>query len=351
MGESVPAGDSLPTMRAWVLPETGDMENYRLSDVPDPQPGPGEVRIRLKASALNHVDLWVARGRPAPPLPHIPGTDGAGVIDAIGDQVSGVEPEDEVVINPAVGCGSCEECSRGEQPLCTRLRIVGEHLPGTHADLVVVPADNTVSKPANLSWEEAAAYGVATGNALRLLRRARISRGENMLVVGFGGGVSSAALLLGKALGARCFVTTRDPAKGARALELGAEQWFDSGGPFDEQVRAATEGRGADIVFENVGPATWDRAMRSLRRGGRLATCGGTSGNEVTLNLPLLFWRHLEIIGASVQGHAEFAEATAMVADGSVPVLVDSIYRFDDYREALAHLRSGGQLGKVVLGH
>lgn len=350
MGESVPAGDSLPTMRAWVLPDTGDIGNYRLTEIPAPEPGPGEVRIRLRSSALNHVDLWVARGLPAPPLPHVPGTDGAGVVDAVGPQVSGARVGDEVVLNPAIGCGSCEACSSGEQPLCTGLRIVGEHLPGTHAELVVVPSANVVPKPANLSWEQAAAYGVATGNALRLLKRARTSPGEDVLVVGFGGGVSSAALLVGKALGARCFVTTRDPSKGARAVELGAEQWFDSAEPFDERVREATGGRGVDVVFDNVGPTTWDRAMRSLRRGGRLATCGGTSGNEVTLNLPLLFWRHLEIIGASVQNHAEFAEATAMVADGSVPVLVDSVYGFDDYREALTHLRSGGQLGKVVLG-
>ncbi|MCJ7832469.1 MAG: zinc-binding dehydrogenase, partial [Actinobacteria bacterium] len=146
-----------------------------------------------------------------------------------------------------------------------------------------------------------------------------------------------------------CFVTTRDPAKGDRAVELGAEAWFDSAGPFDEQVCAATDGRGVDIVFDNVGPATWDRAMRSLCRGGRLATCGGTSGNRTTLELPLLFWRHLEIIGASVQNHAEFAEATALVAEGSVPVLVDSVYGFAAYKDALGHLESGGQLGKVVL--
>jgi NADPH:quinone reductase-like Zn-dependent oxidoreductase len=338
-------------MRAWVLPATGGVENYEIREVPDPEPTAGTVRVRVKASALNHIDLWVAEGRPTPPLPHIPGADGAGVIDAVGGGVMNMAPGDEVVINPAVGCGRCEGCASGEQPLCAELRIIGEHLPGTHADFVVVPAANVVPKPAGLSWEEAAAYGVATANALRLLTRARLSAGDDLLVVGFGGGVSSAALLVGKALGARCYVTTQEPSKGERAIQLGAEGWFDSAGRFDEQVRDATNGRGVDVVLENVGPATWDRAMRSLRRGGRLATCGGTSGKEATLNLPLLFWRHLEIIGASVQSHEEFVRATRMVADGSVPVLVDSAYGFDDYQRALSHLRSGRQLGKVVLHH
>jgi zinc-binding alcohol dehydrogenase/oxidoreductase len=338
-------------MRAWVLPEIGDIDRYELRDVPDPEPGPGEVRVRIVASALNHIDLWVARGKPSPPLPHIPGADGAGVVDALGEGVTDVMPGAEVVVNAAVGCGRCDACVNGEQPLCPSLRIVGEHRHGTHADLVVVPAENLVSRPASLTWEASAAYGVATANALRLLQRGRLAAGETLLVVGFGGGVSSAGLLVGRALGARCFVTTRDEAKGERAIELGADAWFDSGGPFDEGIRASTDGRGADVVLENVGPATWDRSMRSLARGGRLVTCGGTSGSDVSLNLPMLFWRHLEIIGASVQNHAEFADATAMVGDGRVPVLVDSVHDFGAYPAALQRLSDGGQLGKIVLRH
>jgi NADPH:quinone reductase-like Zn-dependent oxidoreductase len=208
-----------------------------------------------------------------------------------------------------------------------------------------------IARPSGLSWEESAAYGVATAGALRLLRRARLTPGESLLVVGFGGGMSSAALLVGRSLGARCFVTTRDPAKGERAVALGAEGWFDSRAAFDDQVRASTERRGVDVVFENVGPATWERSLRSLARGGRLATCGGTSGSEVTLNLPLVFWRHLEILGASVHNHAEFAEATVLVADGRVPVLVDRTFVFADFPLALQHLTDGGQLGKVVVRH
>lgn len=338
-------------MRAWVLPEIGGIERYRLEEVETPRPGPGEVRVRVVTSALNHMDLWVARGKPAPPLPHVPGADGAGIVDAVGDEVSGVAVGDEVVINPAVGCGTCDACHAGEQPLCLDLRIVGEHRWGTHADAVVVPARNTVPRPPDLPWEQAGAYGVAVGNAYRLLTRGRLAPEETALIVGFGGGVSSAGLLVARALGARVWVTTRDAAKGHRAVELGAEEWFDSSGPFDEQVREATGGRGVDLVFENVGPATWERSLRALARGGRLATCGGTSGADVTLNLPLLFWRHLEIVGASVQSAAEFAAATALVADRRVPVLVDSVLDFAAYPEALRRLEAGVQVGKLALQH
>jgi zinc-binding alcohol dehydrogenase/oxidoreductase len=338
-------------VRAWVLPQIGDIDRYRLVEVEDPVPGPGEARVRVRASALNHMDLWVARGRPEPPLPHVPGADGAGVVDAFGEGVEGITVGDEVVINPAVGCGTCGECARGQEPLCRQLRIVGEHLWGTHADAVVVPARNLHPKPSALSWEDAGAYGLAMGNAYRLLRRARLAGGETVLVVGFGGGVSSAALLLALAVGARVWVTTRDADKGRRALELGAEGWFDSGGDFDEGVREATGDRGVDLVFETVGPATWQRSVRALTRGGRLATCGGTSGPDVTLNLPTLFWRHLEIVGASVQSNPEFSEVTRLVGDGAVPVLIDRSFGFSDYPAALTHLAASGQVGKVTLRH
>jgi len=338
-------------MRAWVLPEIGDIDRYELREVPDPQPGPGQIRVALRDSALNHMDLWVARGKPAPPLPHVPGADGAGVVDAVGRGVSLFAQGDEVIVNAAFGCGSCAACVSGEQPLCAGFRIVGEHVWGTHADAVVIPAGNAVRKPDSVSWHEAASFGMATGNALRLLRRARLAEGETVLVVGFGGGVSSAGLSVGLALGARVWVTARDRANGERAVALGAEGWFDSSEPFDEQIRAATGGRGVDVVFENVGPATWDHSIRALARGGRLATCGGTSGPEVVLNLPLLFWRHLEIIGASAQSNSDFADATDLVANGRVPVQIDSVHPFDDYPIALQRLAEGGQLGKIVLDH
>lgn len=338
-------------MRAWVLPELGGPERYRLEDLDAPQPGDGEVRVQVRAAALNHMDLWVSRGLPAPPLPHVPGADGAGVVEAVGEGVTGVAVGDEVVLDPSISCGACPACTRGEIPLCPDFEIMGEHRWGSMADLVVVPAVNAVPKPPGLGWEEAAAYGLAGATAFRMLRRARLAPGDVMLVVGVGGGVSSAGMLLGLAWGATVYVTSRSGEKRRRALELGAGGAFDSSGRFARELRAATGGRGADVVFENVGPATWEQATRSLAPGGRLVTCGGTSGQEVSVRLPVLFFKQHEIIGSTMSDHDEFRRVTRLVGDGRVPVLVDEVLPFDAYPAALERLQAGQQLGKLVIRH
>jgi NADPH:quinone reductase-like Zn-dependent oxidoreductase len=318
--------------------------------VPTPEPGPHDVRVALRASALNHLDLWVARGMPRPPsLPHV-GGDGAGVVDAVGAEVLGIAPGDEVVIDPSTSCGACAACVRGDVPFCARFAILGEHRWGTHAEAVVVPAVNVVPKPAPLDWARAAAFGLVTSSALRMLRRARLRSGDRVLVIGVGGGTSTATFQLARALGAEVFVTSTRHDKLSWALEHGAAGGFDSSGDFDRAVRNATDGRGVDIVVDNVGPATFDRAMKSLARGGRLVTNGSTSGRTAELHLPTLFWRQLEVIGATMNDHREFADAIGMVARGEVePVPVDSSFAFEDFPAALARLDAGDQLGKIVL--
>src|SRR3954449_8042536 len=186
-------------MQAWILDESPG--TYRSGEIETPEPGPGEVRVALRASALNHMDLWVTRGLPKPHLPHVPGADGAGVVDAVGEGVTSVAVGDEVVLNPAVSCRQCRVCLAGESPLCPSFQILGEHRWGAHGELVLVPAENVVPKPATLSWAEAAAYPLVYLTAWRMLRRARLTAGERMLVVGVGGGVSSAGLVLGAAMG------------------------------------------------------------------------------------------------------------------------------------------------------
>lgn len=337
-------------MQAWVLPEVGGPDRYRLEQVATPEPGPGEVRVRLHAAALNHLDLWVSRGLPEPKLPHVAGADGAGVVDAVGLDVREPAVGEEVVIDPSTSCGACRACRTGDVPFCRDFRIVGEHRWGTLAEQVVVPAINAVPKPAKLSWHEAAAYGLVTSSAYRMLRRSRLQPGESLLVVGVGGGVSSAGLLLGLAWGARVFVTSTSPVKLDWAVSLGAEAGFDSQGEFSKEVRAATGG-GADVVFENVGPATWEQSMRSLARGGRLVTNGGTTGRKAELSLPFLFWRQLEVIGATMNDHVEFARATDLVARGRVPIPIDSAYALEDLPAALERLESGEHFGKIVLEH
>jgi zinc-binding alcohol dehydrogenase/oxidoreductase len=324
-------------MRAWYLDEAPG--SYQFGEIPTPEPGPGEVRIELRASGLNHLDLWVAKGMPAPhEFPHVSGGDGAGVVDAIGDGVTSVSPGDEVVIHPTVswtGGGDAQ--------------ILGEHAQGTLAEYVVVPAANAFAKPANLSWEEAGSFALATGTAWRMLRRARLTDGAKVLVVGVGGGVSSAALGIAVAMGADVWVTSRDPQKIAWAKELGAVDGFDSTEEFARAVKGATDG-GVDIVVENVGAATWNQSMRSLVTGGRLVTCGSTAGAKVEITIPYLFFKQLELIGSTMFGPDDFAEVLELVALGRIPVKVDSVFGFDEVPAALTHLEAGEQFGKIAIG-
>jgi NADPH:quinone reductase-like Zn-dependent oxidoreductase len=327
-------------MQAWILDESPG--TYRFGEIETPEPGPGDVRVAVRASALNHMDIWVTKGMPKPHTPHVPGADGAGVIDAIGDGVVGLDPGTEVVINPSVSCRRCRYCLADESPYCAEFGILGEHQWGTHAEFVVVPAENVLPRPPGRTWEESAAYGLCALTAWRMLKRARLRAGETLLVVGVGGGVSSFGLVLGKAMGARVFATSRDEAKRKRAVELGADDAFDSGDNFP--VRA-------DVVFENVGQATWDRSIKALAPGGRLVTCGGTAGSKVELSLPRLFFKQNEIIGSTMGSYREFEEVTAMVEQGLAVVVDDAVNSLDAFPAALERLEEGAQLGKLVVRH
>ena len=336
-------------VRAWTLDETRGPEGYAQGDVPYPEPTTGEVRVALRASALNHLDLWVAHGMPSPPaFPHVTGADGAGVVDAIGDGVSTVATGDEVMIDPSTSCGSCAACERGDVPFCAEFRVVGEHRWGTHAEAVVVPSVNVVPKPASVSWEQAAAAGLVVSSAVRMLRRARVERGDHVLVVGVGGGSATAAFLVAKAFGAEVAATSTKAVGRTWAEEHGAVATFDSAGTYDDEVRASLDG-GVDVVIDNVGSATFARSLRSLRRGGRLVTNGSTSGRTAELHLPTLFWRQLEIVGATMNDHREFAQAVRLLGDGSVEVPVDRVVPFEGFPAALERLEAGDQLGKIVL--
>ncbi len=326
-------------MRAWILDESPG--SYREGDLDDPPVGPDDVRVRPVASALNHMDLWLTRGLPRPPLPHVPGCDVAGVVESVGDQVTHVQPGDEVVVNPAVSPLDAVVTHGIDSPLGAGFQIVGEHRWGGHADLVVVPGRNVVPRPTGRSWEECAAYPLATLTAWRMLRRARVTAGESVLIVGIGGGVSAAALSLARRLGATVFATSRDESKRRRAVDAGAVDAFDSEADWPVKV---------DVVVESVGPATWDRSVTALRPGGRLVVCGGTSGPKVELNLPRLFFKQIEIIGSTMGSYPEFDQVTGLV-DQDLPVHVDEVFDRADYLGALERLRRGEQLGKVVLRH
>jgi NADPH:quinone reductase-like Zn-dependent oxidoreductase len=326
-------------MQAWILDESPG--SYRWGTVDDLHPGPGDVLVRPVASALNHMDLWLTRARPRPPLPHVPGCDVAGVVEAVGEGVEDVAAGDEVVVNPAVSCRRCRRCLAGRSPLCADFQIVGEHRWGGHGGGVVVPAQNVAPRPAGRTWDECAAFGLTTLTAWRMLRRARLVAGETVLVVGIGGGVSSAALVLARHAGARVVVTSRDEAKRRWALDMGADEAYPSDAGWPVQ---------ADVVVETVGPATWDRSVRALAPGGRLVVSGGTSGPKVELALPRLFFKQHEIIGSTMGSYEEWDEVVALVAQG-LPVVVDEVLPLERYPDALARLEAGAQLGKIVLRH
>jgi NADPH:quinone reductase-like Zn-dependent oxidoreductase len=327
-------------MDAWILDESPG--SYRWGEVELPAPGPDEVRVAVRTSALNHMDLWVTRGMPKPPLPHVPGCDVAGVVDAVGPEVTHVVVGDEVVINPAVSPVAEIIALGDDSPMGEGFMIYGEHCWGGHASHALAPGRNVVKRPAGRSWEECAAYPLCYLTAYRMLRRGRVAAGDTVLVVGVGSGVSSAALALAQRMGATVFSTSRDEAKRRQALTLGAEAAFDSADP-KWPVQA-------DVVIESVGPATWDQSVRSLKAGGRLVVCGGTSGPKVELTLPRLFFKQFEIIGSSMGSYQEFAQLTALVDQG-LPIQVDQVVDLSDYPAALERLEQGQQLGKIVLRH
>lgn len=336
-------------MKAWQLTGTDGIGSYELNDIPEPDPGPGQVRVDLEVSGLNHLDLWMAQGLPAPKeFPHTSGADGAGVIDAIGEGVSGFEIGDEVIVDPSMSCGQCPSCRNDDIVYCESFGILGEHHPGTFTEKIVIPTINAVRKPEELSWEEAGTFGLAGVTALRMLEKARFRDGETVLVVGVGGGVSASAMYLALALGARVFVTSRSQEKIDWAVAEGAAGGFDSNGEFGKEMMS--EG-GADLVVDNVGAATLKQSMRAAKRGGRIAICGSTSGATFELSIPSLFFRQLELVGSSMGNHAQFARALNWIRLGRAKAPVSRVFDFSELPDALRFLDSGEQMGNVAVRH
>ncbi len=310
-----------------------------LEEVADPEPRPGEVLIRVRASALNHLDIWIRKGLPSVPKPRILGADGAGTVEALGEGVAAFQPGDRVVINPGVEAGD------------GTIHVIGEHGDGTNAQLIAVPATNVYPIPGGLSFEEAAAFPLVFETAYRMLvTRARVEPGEWVLLWGIGSGVSTAGLAIAKALGARTIVTSSSDEKLARARELGADVTVNHGsGDVKAAVKEATSGRGADVVVEHVGEATWRTSLDVAAREGRIAVCGATSGPNPPAALHRVWWKQLTILGSTMGRKADFEGAFSLVAEGRARPVVDEVVPLEQIRAAHARLEAGEQLGKIVL--
>jgi zinc-binding alcohol dehydrogenase/oxidoreductase len=327
-------------MKAWILNDSPG--TYSWGEIEPPALRPYEVRIKVVTSALNHMDLWVTRGMPKPPLPHIPGCDAAGIVEEIGSEVTSIAVGDEVVVNPAVSPVADIVKYGNNSPMGPGFMIWGEHCQGGHGVMAVAPARNVRLRPSSRSWEECAAFPLAYLTALRMMNRARVRAGDTVLIVGIGSGVSTAALSLAHWFGARTIVTSRDPQKREAALRLGASAAIDSN---DERWPVE-----ADVVIESVGPATWDKSVRSLAPGGRMVVCGGTSGSKAEINIPRLFFKQFEIIGSSMGSYEEFDQLLTIV-DAGLPIEIDSVYPISQYEAALHKLEQAEQLGKIVISH
>lgn len=340
-------------MRALYFSEHGGPDRLEIGARPRPQAGANQAVVRLAAAALNHLDLFVLGGLPGVPiaLPHIGGADGAGTVEECGEGVAGWSRGDEVIINTAISCGECEACRRHDEPLCERFGVIGEHVDGTFAEWVVVPASALSPRPKHLSWAESGALGLTYLTAWRMLHtRARLVEGESLLIHGIGGGVALAALALAKAQGARVIVTSSSEDKLARARALGADLTINyKTADVGREIRALTAKRGVDVVVDSVGEATWMTSLRSVAKGGRIVTCGATSGPNPTEEIRLIFWKGLSILGSTMGGGEDWRAMLALVTERALRPVIDRVMPLAEGRRGYELLASGGHFGKVVL--
>jgi NADPH:quinone reductase-like Zn-dependent oxidoreductase len=340
-------------LKALAFREHGGLDALGYQDVADPKIGEGDVLVRVRAAALNHLDLFVREGLPglALPMPFWTGCDIAGDVAQVGAAVTDVRVGDRVAVNPNLSCGRCEFCGKGEHSLCVKYGILGEHTHGGLAEYVKVDGRHVVTLPAHVAYEHAAAFILVNMTAWRMLvTQARLRAGEDLLILGVGGGVSSAAVQIGKLCGARVWVTSSSDEKLERARALGADECINYA--TDDWVRVIgqkTARRGVDVVLENVGAATWKGAIRTVAKGGRIVTCGATSGPIAETDIRLVFWKQLSIIGSTMSNDAEFHAVMGQLFRGRLTAVVDTVMPLRDGVQAQRRLAEGRQFGKIVL--
>lgn len=338
-------------MKAIIFYKHGGLEELQYDDVSEPTISETEVLIRVKACALNHLDLWARRGIPGVNMPHISGSDVAGVIEKVGAKVTNVKLGDRIVVNPTLSCGKCEYCKMGEDPLCDELKIWGEHTDGGYAEFCKAPESNCMLIPEGFAFEEAAAAPLVFLTAWRMLvSRAKVRPGEDVLILGAGGGVASAAIQIAKLSGARVIATASTETKLEQAKKLGADILINyKTTEFDKEIWKLTNKRGVDVVVENIGEATWKQSIRTLARKGRLVTCGATTGPLGEIDIRVLFWKQLQIVGSTMSNKREFAEVMKLIWARKLKPIVARTFPLRDAAEAQQMLENRDVFGKLVL--
>ncbi len=340
---------------AIVLDSHGSVDVLQARDIDVPAPGPGQVRVRVRAVALNHLDLWVRRGLPGLKLeyPHRLGSDIAGEVESVGPGVTNASPGQKLLVAPATSCGVCEACLSGDDNLCVKYRILGENTHGGYAQLLNIPAQNVLPFPANLSFAEAAAIPLTFLTAWQMVvLRARVKPGEIVLVQGAGSGVGVAAIQIARLHGARVWATAGSQEKCERARQLGAEEVFDySKVDVPAEVKQRTNKRGVDVVIEHVGGDTFLKSVLAATRGGRVVTCGATSGFNVALDLRQVFFRQVQVLGSTMGRRATLFDIVRHVESGRLRPVVDRVLPIAKARDAHTALEERAAFGKIVLEH
>jgi len=340
-------------MKAVVMEARGGPEVLKAMEVPTPEPGPKEVRIRVRAAALNHLDVWVRKGVASPklPLPHVLGADASGVVDQVGPGVTAFAPGDEVVVNPGLSCGHCERCLAGEDNLCAKYEILGEHRWGAYGEYLVVPEVNLLRKPPNLSFVEAAAIPLTFLTAWQMVvDKLGVRPGEDVLVMAAGSGVSVAAIQIAKLFGARVIATAGSEDKLRKAKELGADETVNYTHPdWYKEVRRLTGGKGADKVVDHTGALYFEGVIRATANGGKIAIAGASSGYEGTLPFAHVFFRQISILGSTMGSKSRLFPILRFVEQGRLKPVVGQVLPLEAAPEGHRLLEERRVFGKVVL--
>ena len=338
-------------MKAVRIYEHGGLNVLKWDEISDPKPSRNQVLIDVKSTSLNHLDIWVRKGIPGVPLPLITGSDAAGVISSVGENVDENRIGQKVMIQPLVFCGHCIACQSGKQNLCDKMGIRGENCQGTNAQKIVVENSTAFPFPNHLNFEQAAAFSlVAQTSYQMILNRAKLKSNECILIWGASSGVGSMAIQIAKSLGALVIAVSGSDKKCEKGTQIGAQYVLNyQSDDIISCVKKITDSKGANVVFEHVGSATWDISMQILARGGRIVTCGATTGNDARINLTHLFFKQQSILGSTMGSKSAFDGALKLLNDGEINPVVDRIFPAQEIASAHQYLESGQQFGKVIL--